>query len=380
MTDVIKQELNLFWNTDSQSHNGKRTLYLDMARGIAIILVVMGHSIFVNDALNIWLSTFHLPAFFFISGWLIQEKSEYTLPFSSVIKKKATGILIPYLWFSVGSLLLDFIKVLLGSFTLDILTTHFIETITFQGYSVMWFLPVLFLSELFVLLLLKVLHNSIPSRLLTAVILSAVLFVCGFYTYQGYQSLLETVASPLLLNELRILAKSVIAATFISFGYLLSAICTDTKKEVSARAKTSFSLLGLLLGIILTGFNIYASGSIHIMDLNNLNLGSVTLYFLLGTTGSLGLLLICRSIPNIPLLTFYGQNTLIIMCTHLNFYIMYLAELICFRIAGYFPWDDLKEIAVFSIIGTMTLEILVILLTRIFLPFTLGKPIRPRKK
>lgn len=373
MTDIIKQELKLFWNTDSQSHNGKRTLYLDMARGIAIILVVMGHSIFINDSLNIWLSTFHLPAFFFISGWLIQEKNEYTFSFSEITKKKAIGILIPYLWFSIGSLFLDFIKVLLDRFTLDVLKTHFIETITFQGYSVMWFLPVLFLSELFVLLLLKALHHIVPSRLLTALILSAVLFACGIFAYQGYQILLESTAPSLLLNELRILAKAVIASAFIAFGYLLSTIYTLCKKEAPAQTKTSFSLLGLLLGIAFTLFNIQTAKTIQIMDLNNLNLGPIALYFLLGTTGSLGLLLICRSIPNIPLLTFYGQNTLIIMCTHLNFYIMYLAELTCFRIAGYFPWDDLKEISVFSIIGTMILEIFVILLVRIFLPFTLGK-------
>jgi len=364
----------MIWDTNSQSYNGKRTLYLDMARGIAIILVVMGHSIFVNDFLNIWLSTFHLPAFFFISGWLILEKHEYTFSFSEIARKKTIGILIPYLWFSVSSLFLDFIKVLLDRFTLDILKTHFIETITFQGYSVMWFLPVLFLSELFVLLLLKALHNIIPSKLLVALILSAVLFACGFFAYQGYQILLETTTSTLLLSELRILAKAVIASAFIAFGYLFSTIFTLCKKEAPVQTKTSFSLFGLILGLAFTRFNIYAAGNIQIMDLNNLNLGPIALYFLLGTTGSLGLLLICRSIPNIPLLTFYGQNTLIIMCTHLNFYIMYLAELICFRVAGYFPWDDLKEIAVFSIIGTMILEILVILLVRIFLPFALGKP------
>lgn len=379
MTDIIKQELKLFWDTNAQSYNGKRIVSLDMARGIAIILVVMGHSIFINDSLNIWLSTFHLPAFFLISGWLMQEKNEYEASYTAILKRKAIGILIPYLWFSIGSLFLDFIKVLLDRFTPDVLITHAMETITFQGYSVMWFLPVLFLAELFVLLLLKALHSILPGKLPAALILIVVLFACGTFTYKGYQILLESEASTLLLNEVRILAKSIIASVFIAAGYLLSTIFTLCKKEASVHTKTSFSLFGLLLGIAFTCFNIYAAGNIQIMDLNNLNLGPIALYFLLGTTGSLGLLLICRSIPNIPLLTFYGQNTLTIMCTHLNFYIMYLAELICFRTAGYFPWDDLKEIAVFSIIGTMILEILVILLVRIFLPFVLGKPFRPRR-
>jgi len=145
MTDIIKQEFKLLFDTNTQSHNGKRIISLDMARGIAIILVVMGHSIFINDSLNIWLSTFHLPAFFLISGWLMQEKNEYEVSYTAILKRKAIGILIPYLWFSIGSLILDFIKVLLGRFTPDILITHALETITFQGYSVMWFLPVLFL-------------------------------------------------------------------------------------------------------------------------------------------------------------------------------------------------------------------------------------------
>ena len=44
MIKRIKEELALLYSTKAQSQNGKRLTYLDMVRGIAIFLVVVGHS------------------------------------------------------------------------------------------------------------------------------------------------------------------------------------------------------------------------------------------------------------------------------------------------------------------------------------------------
>ncbi|MGN9134623.1 acyltransferase family protein [Clostridium sp. HCP1S3_B4] len=51
----------------------KRLDYFDLSRGIAIILVMLGH-IYKNESniIRIWLYSFHLPIFFIISGSLAQ--------------------------------------------------------------------------------------------------------------------------------------------------------------------------------------------------------------------------------------------------------------------------------------------------------------------
>jgi len=120
MMDQLRCELRLIYSTKEQSQNRKRLTGLDMARGIAIILVVIGHSGFVSASCNIWLSSFHLPTFFLLSGILMGMKQEDRHPLKTLSLQKARSIMIPYLWFSLGSVCLDIVQVLLGNFTWNV--------------------------------------------------------------------------------------------------------------------------------------------------------------------------------------------------------------------------------------------------------------------
>lgn len=68
----------------------KRVGYVDVARGIAMICIVLGHLHVSN--INRVVYTFHLPIFFLISGYFISEKSSL----SGFIKKKFRTLLVPY--------------------------------------------------------------------------------------------------------------------------------------------------------------------------------------------------------------------------------------------------------------------------------------------
>ena len=56
---------------------GKRIEWIDMAKGIGIILVIMGHISFRPESLNVWLCSFHMPLFFFLSG-LTYNSTKYS--------------------------------------------------------------------------------------------------------------------------------------------------------------------------------------------------------------------------------------------------------------------------------------------------------------
>nr|WP_288732174.1 acyltransferase family protein [uncultured Anaerobutyricum sp.] len=68
----------------------KRIEYLDVARGIAMLSVVLGHMGIFN--INRVVFTYHLPIFFFITGYFFSKKST-TIEF---IKKKFRTLIIPY--------------------------------------------------------------------------------------------------------------------------------------------------------------------------------------------------------------------------------------------------------------------------------------------
>ena len=56
MLDRIKSEIQMIYSSKAQSQNGRRILWADMARGFAIILVVMGHRGFITARTNTWIS------------------------------------------------------------------------------------------------------------------------------------------------------------------------------------------------------------------------------------------------------------------------------------------------------------------------------------
>lgn len=85
-----------------------RLIELDIAKGIGIILVVLGHSFLLpgpTETSNLFLSTlrmtiysFHMPLFFFISGYFMQIKG---IGLKEIIVKKAKRLLIPYFFFGL---------------------------------------------------------------------------------------------------------------------------------------------------------------------------------------------------------------------------------------------------------------------------------------
>lgn len=72
--------------------------WLDVLKGIGIILVVIGH-IYSNQTIFNWLYSFHMPLFFLAAGWVYKEKTVL-----ADIKRRIQTIVIPY--FSFGFLVL----------------------------------------------------------------------------------------------------------------------------------------------------------------------------------------------------------------------------------------------------------------------------------
>ena len=78
-----------------------RIEFLDIAKGIAILLVVMGHLVQYNmtgtSATTVFdfIYSFHMPLFFMLSGYVAALRSESTSPFKYV-KKKFISLVIPY--------------------------------------------------------------------------------------------------------------------------------------------------------------------------------------------------------------------------------------------------------------------------------------------
>ena len=78
--------------------NNKRLDYLDVAKGIGILLVILGHCQLgrIGRAHSL-IYSFHMPLFFFISGVCFSNK--YT--FSTLAVKRFRQIILPTIYFSI---------------------------------------------------------------------------------------------------------------------------------------------------------------------------------------------------------------------------------------------------------------------------------------
>lgn len=70
--------------------NKNRIQYIDIARGISMVCIVLGH--LGEPQINRVVFTFHLPIFFLISGYFLKEETDI----KSLLKQRIRSLLVPY--------------------------------------------------------------------------------------------------------------------------------------------------------------------------------------------------------------------------------------------------------------------------------------------
>ena len=81
----------------------KRVNWLDIAKGLAIIFIVLGH-IYTNKIAYTILYSFHLQIFMFVSGYLYKKRN-----IGEFAKRKFKTVIIPYLFFGILEILYFYI-------------------------------------------------------------------------------------------------------------------------------------------------------------------------------------------------------------------------------------------------------------------------------
>jgi Fucose 4-O-acetylase and related acetyltransferases len=155
----------------------ERVDWVDFLKFIGILAVILGH---INFPLNDFIYTWHMPLFFMISGFFIKFETSFKV----FVVKNFKRLMIPYFIFSIAGLFMEILKrYLLHRETLDYV--HEIKGIfidmDFAGLCntyafVLWFLPALFFSRIF----LYFIKNKIPSLPLQSLVV-VILFMVSFY-------------------------------------------------------------------------------------------------------------------------------------------------------------------------------------------------------
>lgn len=256
-----------------------RIQWIDATRGIAILLVILGHCIgSLDDPGNKVILSFHMPLFFFISGFCTGE----TKGFSNYLTKKVKGLLVPTITLGVLDTLVDWVS---GEYYRETFINNFLG----------WFLLVLFYVSIVFCVIQKLgFEKSLYAKLLFYVIdLVCVIIVVRVQITTSLH--LEIIPMALL---------------FFVIGY--HSKISYSGRERSKSIMIDVWILLVPIGIICSSYNLPVA--MYQNDYGNL--------FLFFTGAFSGIVVVCKigeRLQNNQLLIWFGQNTIYFYVLHFSF-------------------------------------------------------------
>lgn len=219
-----------YYSAVIKSYGGVTTLqrerWIDYAKAIGIILIVLGHTEFPHSKYLYW---FHVPLFFILSGLTFKPK-KYS--FRNLFQKLVNSLIIPYITFGLLNVTLS--NIVHGHNIFESLVRYLFLFIGGQyatGFiGVFWFISVLFFVELLCKLILnkfgrkRVLYALIPLLFLYFLVLKDIALPLGvnlvplglFYFFIGHH-FRERIAKP---QPALILSTFVLGVGFIILNFL----------------------------------------------------------------------------------------------------------------------------------------------------------------
>lgn len=307
---------------------------VDIAKGIGILLVVIGHIPPSEYAIR-FIYDFHMPLFFFLSGLFLDEKKYDGKRF---VLSRITSLIIPLLSFCTFAVLLQFIP-----------SFDYRHPSLGIGGAALWFLPVLFCSECLIYCIWRLFHGAALR------VVSVLLCFVGAIIVSRLSFLL-----PSALHAVPF------AAAMLASGALL-------KDFVSSFLKNSKESFYLDLAIVFVGFITIALLAFYFTDYTNMYDGHIAFgVFGIATafSGIVGVLVLSKLIEkSVSIINkafiYLGRNSLVIFGTHLAF------KGVFERIWGSISFDRIGHGA--SLLFVLGGAILMVELINRFAPWCIGR-------
>ncbi|QQE80941.1 acyltransferase family protein [Alicyclobacillus sp. SO9] len=325
----------------------QRVTWIDVCKGIAILLVILGHTTIPPRTYN-YIYSFHMPLFFMLSGYLfsMSRHSEF-MPF---LKSRVKSLVIPYFSFGIISIIaIDLASVVdpakYGHTLSGQLTQLVLSRRDQIGFNIpLWFLTCLFVIEIVYYVLRRYIKNDL--------LLLAVLLLVGFYGF-------KTQNSPWVWS-------ANVALYFMLF-YGVGNIVRE--RSITLHKSTWFSLVAVSVA---TNVSIFVFPSL--IQFGSTYLAHYIVANLAAAAGIITAVSISKLVGSSRVFTYLGRNTLPIFGLH---------GCVGFLIAGKLlstlhihPPTAYDLFGLTVMITTLLVVIPGVVVINRYFPFILGKPIR----
>ena len=277
---------------------GKRIRFLDVAKGIGILMVTFGHITELDNPVDDYMSLYKITMFYVVSGYLLSYLGRYK---ETGYGKYFLGVFrhigVPYILFSIAAIGVRVYRASVNMKEIEpVFEKYFTKFITLEGIATLWFLPTIFFAQIILFIIVKNSDHIIGKIALASVLFwpAAVLFYWNTYTPE--------------LGPQSVAAKSLIAVWFMAAGFVYHWLIQD---HIDPR-------LRFIIGLILTAFTFWLSKFSVGIDFNLMEYGEYPwAFFAGGITGSRGLMMVLEGLEHVyvpKILEYFGKNSLILMC------------------------------------------------------------------
>ena len=312
------------------AYTAKRIPYLDTAKGILILLMLLGH-IWNDGIVHDFIYAFHMPAFFVISGMLLNHSSSLKKSFFQNLLEKALRFLIPCLCFEIpgiaANILQHGVTLNIKGYMFEVFSLHL-----YNGPS--WFLVVMFYCQMLCSAIMRLTNRK---NVVLAVLFALVLILPKFISYIS------------------------ISTTVLGLFFLILGLSYEDFFIMESRFHILF-----WIALFITGLS-----SWNDVDMVNYQDGSRILFIVGALSGTYAILHLSRN-AYINLLNYFGKNSLIILGSHHPILIATK------HILGIEEFSILGGICFFVIL--LIIEIPLIEIVNRWLPFVAGKKIAFQNK
>jgi len=316
-----------------------RIEYIDLAKGLCIILVVFNHANYVLAPVDYPLSdalcVMRMPLYFFLSGLFFKPYESYF----GFQKRKINKLLIPFLFFRIGSCII----------------TPFVNDTPFEWHKLwdflysplsapntpIWFLMCLYwLNQMFYGIYKIGSKSKCPIAVIS--ILSLLLGIIGF----------EIGRTPYNISAMNI-GTAMTATPFFCAGYLFK---SHTKILYPSKSD-KYLLIPIVACAIYTFY--FAKTADYFTNRYESN---IWITYSCGITGVLSVIFLSKIIKWVPLVSYFGRYSIIILVTHMPI----LQRLIPYL--KHFEWQPWYITLLVGSLVTMFLYIFIIPLMRKLFP------------
>lgn len=335
----------------------KRLPWLDVGKGLGMVLVMLGHSD-IPDPIKTYIYTFHMPLFFFLSGYLFSIK-KYPKVTGFLLKRLKTLIL-PYLCFSIVAYFWFLLVRHLGlvHYSHDLITPLIgsIVAIRKSDWTVhsgaLWFVACLFCTELIFYLITKLGR----SKKLIGCLLVFISAIGCFYN--------KTSGDPLPWS----LDVAMISVGFYGAGFFFKEYQMKFNRFLNLSMLVPFILLNVVTGYL----NFVQTGKR--VDFYNSSLGNIGLFYLSAFAGIGAFIIIIKRMKSYQFLQFLGKNSLIYLALHQKIVFLLIDQLMGNSLLELGKMSEIPLLkGLFYTVATGVILVPIVYAINHYLPFVVGR-------